>query len=128
MQNNTSFQLGAPSADILAFLERAEHADPNSPDISDDDKDACWGHYQLPGSSSLLASWRNIGNIVVACRLIAVTIKSCKVARHLCFLKQINPSSYLSDIYLSEIINSLWSAWKVATGINVSDNTIFYHN
>jgi hypothetical protein len=122
MQNNTSFQLVAPSAELVAFLECAEHADPNSPDISEDDKGASWGHYQLSGSSDLLAQWHNIGNIGIACRLIAIAIKTCKVARHLCFVQQTNPSAYLCDIYLSNIINSLWRSWKEATGINVSDN------
>jgi hypothetical protein len=124
MQSNTSFQLGAPSPDVVAFLERAEHADPNSPDISDDDKDSAWGHYQLSGTTSLLESWDNIGNTGIACRLIAIAIKTCKVARHLCFIKQINPPAYLSDIYFSNIIASLWSSWKQATGINVSNITI----
>ena len=124
MQNNSSLQLGAPSPDVVAFLERAEHADPNSPDIADDDKDSAWGHHQLSGTTSLLASWDNIGSTGIACRLIAVAIKTCKVARHLCFTKQINPPAYLSDIYLSNIIASLWSSWKQATGINVSNITI----
>jgi hypothetical protein len=126
MQANPSFQLGAPSANVIAFLEHAEHADPNSPDISEDDKGETWGHHQLAGSSPLLESWHNVGNTGIACRLIAIAIKTCQVARHLCFIKQTNPSSYLSDIYLSKIINSLWASWKQAIGINVSDIYIFY--
>lgn len=121
MQKNTTFQLGAPSAEVVAFLERAEQADPNSPDISEDDKGASWGHYQLSGMSHLLAQWHNIGNTGIACRLITIAIKTCKVARHLCFVQRTTPSAYLSDIYLSNIIDSLWSSWKEATGINVSD-------
>ena len=121
MQRNSSFQLGAPSPDIVAFLECAKHADPNLPNIADDDKDSAWGHYQLSRITSLLASWDNIGNTGIACHLIAVVIKTCKVAQHLCFTKQINLLTYLSDIYLSNIIASFWSFWKQATGINVSN-------
>jgi hypothetical protein len=121
MQSQPSFQLGTPSADVIAFLERAEHADPNSPDISEDDKGESWGHHQLAGSSPLLDSWHNICNTGIACRLIAVAIKTCQVARHLCFVKQIKPSAYLCDIYLSKIVDSLWGSWKQAVGINVSD-------
>jgi hypothetical protein len=129
MQNNPTFQLGAPSADVIAFLEHAEHADPNSPDISEDDKGESWGHHQLAGASNLLASWHNVGNTVIACRLIATAIKTCKVARHLCFAKQTDPSAYLSDVYLSKIISSLWNSWKQATSTNVSDNSMFrFHN
>src|ERR1700720_842406 len=119
MQTTPSFQLGAPSADGLAFLKRAEHADPNPPDISEDDKGESWGHHQLAGSSPLLESWHNVGNTNIVCRLIAVGIKTCQVARHLCYMQQTAPSAYLSDIYLSKIINSLWDSWKWAISTNV---------
>ena len=49
MQSNTSFQLGAPSAELLAFLEGAEGVDPNSPDLAEDDQDTSWGHSQFSG-------------------------------------------------------------------------------
>jgi hypothetical protein len=80
MQNNPTFELGAPSADVTAFLEHAEHVDPNLPAISEDDRGESWGHHHLAGSSTLLASWHNVGNTGIACRLIAVAIKTCKVA------------------------------------------------
>ena len=125
MQSNTSFQLGAPLAELLAFLKGAEGTDPNSPDLAEDDQDASWGHSQFSGLSSLLTSWHNIGNDIIACCLIAVAIKTCKVAQHVCFIKQINPTAYLSDIYLSNIISSLLASWKEATHINVSVNNTF---
>ena len=120
MNENSSFQVGAPSDDVVAFLQRAENADPNSPDISEDDNNANWGHYQLSGSTTLSASWHNIGSTGIACRLIAVLIKTCKVARHLCFVKQINTANFLSDAYLENTINLLWTSWKEALGIPVS--------
>src|SRR6266852_3745377 len=119
MQENASFQVGAPSDALASFIHHADTIDPNSPEISEDDNNAAWGHTQLSGSSNLLMSWHNIGNTTVACRLIAVAIKTCQVARHLCFVKHINSSTYLSDIYLGNIIDSLWASWIDATGINV---------
>jgi hypothetical protein len=119
MQENASFQVGAPSDALVSFIQHADTIDPNSPEISEDDNNAAWGHKQLSGSSNLLTSWHNIGNTTVACRLIAVAIKTCQVARHLCFVKHINSSTYLGDIYLEKIIDSLWASWKEATGINV---------
>jgi hypothetical protein len=56
----------------------------------------------------------------LACRLIATVIKTCKVARHLCFVKHIDTSAFLSDVYLENIINLLWTSWKDAVGILVS--------
>ena len=120
MKDNSSFQVGAPSDEVVAFLQHAEHADPNSPDISEDDNNASWGHCQLSGWATLFASWHNIGSIGIACRLIATVIKTCKVARHLCFVKHIDTSAFLSDVYLENIINLLWTSWKDAVGILVS--------
>ena len=124
MKENSSFQVGAPSDDIVGFLQRAEHADPNSADISDDDNDANWGHHQLSGWATLFTSWHHIGSTGIACCLIAIVVKTCKVAQHLCFIKHINTSVFLSDVYLENIINLLWASWKEALGILVSENNI----
>lgn len=101
---------------MLTFLDRIENADPNSPDISDDDKNTSWGHYQFTAStltcSSVLSSWNSVGNASVACRLIAAAIKTCRVARLLCQSNRITTSSYLSDIYLANIIELLWGLCK----------------
>jgi hypothetical protein len=111
-----SFPCGQPSDDMVAFLDRIENTDPNSPDISDDDKNAAWGHYQFTASSltcrSVLSSWSSVGNVNFACRLIAAAIKTSRVARHICHLNQLKPTSFLSDIYLSNIIELLWELCK----------------
>jgi hypothetical protein len=120
MKQNSSFQVGAPSDGVVAFLEHAEHADPNSPDISADDNDTNWGHYHLSGWAPLFASWHHIGSAGIACRLMATTIKTCKIAQYLCFVKQINASTFLSDAYLENVIDLLWTSWKEAIGILVS--------
>jgi hypothetical protein len=127
MQNQASFQLGAPSPEIIGLLERLELADPNSPDISEDDKNQSWGHCQFSGSSSMLTSWDGIGNTGIACRLIAATIKTCKVARHVCFLNGINATTFLSDAYLSNIIEALWKSWSDTVGNHVRHKILHTH-
>jgi len=125
MQSNTSFKNRdrEPSSDVMAFLKRIEHADPNAPDISEEDNNESWGHHQFTAASltctTVLTSWDCIGNIDVACRLIAAAIKTCRVARHLCFSRNIKASTYLSDIYLSKVVELLWSLWKGAGGVSI---------
>jgi hypothetical protein len=120
MQRKPSFQTTEPSSDMVAFLNRVEGFDPNAPDIAEDDNNAGWGHYQFTSGAltcaNVLTSWQDIGNTDVACRLIAAAIKTCKVARHLCFSRNIHPNSYLSDAYLTRVIDLLWTSWNDAGG------------
>jgi hypothetical protein len=55
-----------------------------------------------------------------ACNLIAAALKTCKVARHLCFEHNITTTSYLSDIYLENVVSKLWDLWKSAGGVRIS--------
>jgi hypothetical protein len=127
MQSKASSQDGAPSIDVATFLDRIEQADPNSSEITEDDKNESWGHYQFTASTltcqTVLTLWDDVGNTNVACRLIAAAIKTCKIARHLCFSNRISPKSYLSDIYLSHIIESLAALWKGKVGEYVTVST-----
>ena len=111
-----SLPCGQPSDDMVAFLDRIENANANSPDISDDDNDASWGHFQFTAASLtckfILSSWSNVGSVSFACRLIAAAIKTSRVAWHLCHSKQLKPTSFLSDIYLSNIVELLWELCK----------------
>lgn len=115
------FQTGNPSANVLALLDQLETADPNSPEIQEDDANANWGHHQFAGSSltisTALESWASIGTTAVACRLIAASIKTCKVARYVCLKRQIKASSYLSDAYLENLLERLWSLWQQAGAV-----------
>jgi hypothetical protein len=121
MASSTSSPTGssAPSDDVLTFIARIEQANHNSPDISEDDTNESWGHYQYTASAlmhtTVLKSWDSVGNINTACRLIAAAIKTCKVARYLCFARHISPTSYLSNIYLQKIVELLSQLWS-ATG------------
>lgn len=119
---NPAFKQGWPSEDAMALLTRIETADPNSPEINEDDTNACWGHYQLSGGnmrlSTILTSWETIGNTEIACKLIAATIKTAKVARHLCFKRKIEATSFLADSFLNNLIEIIWTNWKASGGVH----------
>lgn len=108
---------GDPSPTALQLIERIESADPNAPDVDEDNTNLGWGHMQFTAGNltcrSVLRTWEDIGNVKMAYRLLAATVKTCLVARHLCFTNNINasesPSSYLSDSYLREVVEILWN-------------------
>ncbi|KAI0039338.1 hypothetical protein FA95DRAFT_1504306 [Auriscalpium vulgare] len=123
MKLDMSFGTGQASADALAFLARIENADPNDPELSEDDTDSCWGHQQFTaGALSLrkvLVSWGSIGSVAMACNLIAAAIKTCRAARHICFVRKQTPTSFLSDAFLQETVELLWALWKEAGAVRV---------
>lgn len=111
--SDTAALNGNPSPTALQFIERIEAADPNAPDIDEDDTNIGWGHNQFTSGSltcrSVLRTWVDIGNVKSAYRLLAASLKTCLVARHLCFTNKIPVSgSYLSDSYLREVVEILW--------------------
>jgi hypothetical protein len=122
MESAPTMTNGPPSSTVVAFLNRIQDADPNSVDISEDDTNSNWGHQQFMGGAmtirSVLSSWSAIGGNDVACRLIAAAIKTCKVARLMCSQRDIVVSSYLSDAYLNELVERLWTLRKDATGVS----------
>jgi hypothetical protein len=62
--------------------------------------------------ASVLIDWQAVGSTSVAFRLIAAAVKTCRVARHLCFKKLIDCSSFLSDNYLELLVEQLWNLVK----------------
>jgi hypothetical protein len=121
MQSSPEFKVGKSSDDFTTFLERIKNANPNDPNLSEDDLNASWGHYQFTGGhltcSTVLTSWDVVGSCSNACDLIAAALKTCKVARQLCFERNIEVTSYLSDIYLENVVSKLWNMWKSAGGV-----------
>ncbi|TFK16881.1 hypothetical protein FA15DRAFT_711330 [Coprinopsis marcescibilis] len=90
---------GVPDSKVLEFVLRIEMADPNSPSLSEDDKDAGWGHY--------------IGDCATAYQLIAAALKTCWVVRFVCTERKLmDVKSYLSDMYLDLLIEQLWDLVK----------------
>ena len=122
MAANPNFGGEEPAENMTSFLRRIDTADPNSTELSEDDTNASWGHSQFTARnltwSTVLTSWKDVGNCKAACQLLAATIKTCKVARHLCYERQITAGTYLSDIYLDQIVDALWKIWKDAGGVS----------
>jgi len=120
MEATPDFKLGPTPTHTLDFISRIETANPSG--VSEDESGSNWGHYQFTAGSmtitTVLQSWESVGSTEVACRLIASTIKTCKVARHICFERGIKPSGYISDAYLENLIDVLWKLWTDAGGVS----------
>jgi hypothetical protein len=130
MESSPNFKVGKPSNDFTAFLARINGADPNESDLSEDDLDASWGHYQFTAGrltcTTVLTSWDVVGGCSNACDLIAAALKTCRVARHLCFEHSVTTISYLSDIYLENVVSKLWELWKSADGVRLMVSPCVY--
>jgi hypothetical protein len=116
-----------PDARVIDFLECIESADPNSTALSDDNTNASWGHYQFTAGeltiTKVLISWKAVGNVATALRLVAATLRTCRVARYLCYQRKVvDPKSFLSDIYLSMVVDALWGFVKDIQ-VNVNPET-----
>lgn len=123
LQANQDFTTLKPSSEFLTFLHRIESADPAAfadPD-NEDNTNESWGHYQYTSGSLtcsvIISTWSNVGSPEFACKLIAAALKTCQVARRLCKERTPQPS-FLSDNYLNEIVELLWSCWKLAGGVS----------
>jgi hypothetical protein len=104
------------------FLSRLENSLPTDTSFSEEDTGLSWGHYQFTGGSmtikSVIRSWDCVGTTTMACKFIAAAVKICKVARHVCFEQNINPTSFLADVYLSNLIDELCDVWVKAGGVS----------
>jgi hypothetical protein len=119
-----AFRPSTPSNSFKTFFERIENADPNDATINEDNKGVGWGHYQFTGGSmtcsSVMKSWEDIGTTDAARKLIAAAIRTCKVARYVCEQTKIIATSYISDMYLERVIETLWELWKVSGAVSSS--------
>jgi hypothetical protein len=126
MEANPNFRAGTTLILTTNFLSRIESASPSAPDLSEDDTGISWGHHQFTSRSmtikSILTSWESVGSTVMAGKLIAAGIKTCKVARHICFDNGITTSSYLADAYLSNMVDQLWDMWTAAGRVSITKN------
>lgn len=108
---------GQPCSSTLALLTRIELADPTAPGIDEDDTNLGWGHSQFTAGgitlSTVIRSWDNIGNVATAYRLLAAAVKTCRVARHLCFTNNIVATGgFLSDSYLQNLVEMICDMLK----------------
>ena len=115
MQDNPEFSYGEPSANMMAFLRRIESADPNDNSIDDEEKGVSWGHYQFTAGnmqcSTVVTSWKAVGNTKIACRLIAATVRTSMVAKYICEKQRLPTTSLLSYIYVEKVIEALCTVW-----------------
>ncbi|KAG2010409.1 hypothetical protein CC2G_013238 [Coprinopsis cinerea AmutBmut pab1-1] len=102
-----------PSASLLTLIQRIETADPNDPSLEEDDTNESWGHRQFTAGDlqlgTALGSWGDVGSVNTASRLIAATIRMCRVARYLCTQRQIIANSFVCDAYLDRVVETLWN-------------------
>ena len=109
-----TWDAGEPSPDFAGLITRIEDANPNDPQISEDDNNVGWGHHQFRASGSfsdIITSWEAVGSVASACRLLAAIIKTCLVARHICVRRGVKVGSgYVSDSYLDVAVSLLFDA------------------
>jgi hypothetical protein len=122
MEAQPDFQVRPTPSLTTDFLSRLEKTSPVDPGISEDDTGPSWGHYQFTSGSmtikTVVRSWDCVGMTNMACKLISAAVKICKVARHICFEQNINTTSYLADVYLSNLIDELSDVWVKAGGVS----------
>jgi len=121
MAASPNFKSSTPSDNVAAFLNRIEGADPNSSEIEEDDSNESWGHWQFTAGgltiTKVIRDWACVGGVDMACKLLAATIQTCKVARYICLERNITPSSFLSDAYLNNMVERLYESWTAAGGV-----------
>jgi hypothetical protein len=122
MEANVTFKCGPTLMLMTDFISQVENANPYIPDLLEDNSGLSWGHSQFTDGNmtltTVLQSWESIGSTETTCRLITASIKMCRVARHICFEQKIMTKSYLSDAYLQNIDEILWTLWKKAGGVH----------
>ncbi|KAH8978792.1 hypothetical protein EDB83DRAFT_2537454 [Lactarius deliciosus] len=115
----------SPSAsNLIALLDRLDSADPDAPDVNNDDSNENWGHAQFTGGGltirSALMDWESVGSTSTAFKLIAATVRTCKVARALCTARGRSSTTYLADNYLELLFEQLQRCWKDAQSSSTS--------
>jgi hypothetical protein len=104
-----------PSPDTSDLLSRLNNTDPNADSFDPTDEDnnnSGWGHYQYTAGgrniANSLATWESIGSVEFARRLLAASVRTCKVARFLCESRKRTATSFLADAYLSNLVDHIW--------------------
>ena len=123
MDMQPSFKQGEPSINITTLLKNILTADPGSPDFDEDNWGLGWGHYQFTAGgispSSVLTTWQDISNMATSFNLVAATLKTCQDAQTMCDAETLKKSGFISDVYLTETLNSLKKCWVGAGGVHI---------
>jgi hypothetical protein len=56
MHEATNFEAHEPTDDVIALLNRLDSADPDAPDIDNDDSNKNWGHAQFTAGGLTIQS------------------------------------------------------------------------
>lgn len=118
------FKQGEASTNVTTLLEHIKFADPGSPDIDEDDRGLCWGHYQYTAGGltllSSLTSWQDISSVSTAFQLVAAAIKMCQDAQTMCTVNETPMmGGFLSNVYLKKTFDFLKSCWVGTGGIHL---------
>ena len=113
MQDNPEFSFEEPSPNMTVFLKRIESENPNDDSIDDDEKGVSWGHYQFTNMqcSTVITSWKVVGNTKIACQLITAAVRTSMVAKHICEKQRLPITSLLSNTYVEKVIEALCTMW-----------------
>ncbi|KAF5309664.1 hypothetical protein D9611_014040 [Ephemerocybe angulata] len=106
-----------PESRVVEYTVRIETADPNSATYSEEETNIGWGHYQFTAGdlkiSTVLTSWKAVGAVSIAHRLLAAALRTCRVARYLCYHRKVSDAGgYISDMYLGLLVDALWGLVK----------------
>ncbi|KAI9439700.1 hypothetical protein H4582DRAFT_2075082 [Lactarius indigo] len=129
MNAQSSFKQSEPSEQVTTLLNRLQFADPSSPEIDEDNTCQGWGHEQFTAGgitlSSSLTSWKEVGNVTTALKLVAAAIKTCREARLMCEnAGTTKMGAFISDVYLEKTLECLESCWVSAGGVLTSQKRI----
>ena len=118
MDRVTGLEAREPSEDVNVLLNQLNLADPDAPDIDEDNSNENWGHMQFTAGGltiqSALVDWQVVGSTSTTFKLIAAAIRTCKVARVLCAARGRITTAYLADNYLKQLFEWLEYCWKDA--------------
>lgn len=100
------------------LLLHINSSDPNDSQHSEDDQNESWGHslFRIGGMQwgAILTHWP--GNEYTR-QLLAAALRTCKIARHVCFERKVDARAFLSDHYLEMVSTKLWDLWIAAGGV-----------
>lgn len=113
---------GPMAPEVEEFLFGIEHADPNALGVDEDNTNTSWGHYHFRSGSVRFdtLTWEQVANKQTGYRILAATIKTGRVARHLCFKRKITTHGVIADMYFETIVQNLWKHWETVPVIEVS--------
>ncbi|KAJ2925676.1 hypothetical protein H1R20_g11417, partial [Candolleomyces eurysporus] len=105
-----------PSDVVRQLLTRLQGADPNDPSLSPDNNNSNFGHWHFTAGSITISTaldrWESVGSVAFACQLIAAALRIVKIARHVCFNRNVARDNLISEVYIGILFEKLWKIWE----------------